>query len=51
MEFDSANYSITPNTNQDIQEKDLGYNVTIIKGNLYSISFTGIYELMKKKMN
>ena len=37
MEFDSANYSITPNTNQDIQEKDLGYNVTIIKGNLYSI--------------
>lgn len=44
MEFDSANYSITPNTNQDIQEKDLGYNVTIIKGNLYSISFTGIYE-------
>ena len=44
MEFDSINYPITLDTNQDIQEKDLGYNVTIVKGNLYSISFTGVYE-------
>lgn len=44
MEFDSVNYPITPAANQDIQEKDLGYNVTIVKGNLYSISFTGLYE-------
>lgn len=44
MEFDSVNYSITPDTNQDIQTKDLSYNVTIVKGNLYSISFTGLYE-------
>ena len=44
MEFDSINYPITPDTNQDIQEKDLRYNVTIVKGNLYSISFTGVYE-------
>jgi hypothetical protein len=41
MEFDSVNYSITPDTNQDIQEKDLGYNVTIVKGNLYSIPLRG----------
>lgn len=44
MEFDSIDYSIMPDTNQDIQEKDLRYNVTIVKGNLYSISFTGTYE-------
>ena len=44
MEFDSINYPITLDTNQDIQEKDLRYNVTIVKGNLYSISFTGVYE-------
>ena len=44
MEFDSINYPITPDTNQDIQEKDLRYNITIVKDNLYSISFTGVYE-------
>lgn len=44
MEFDSANYSITPVANQDIQEKDLRYNVTIVKDSFQSISFTGIYE-------
>lgn len=44
MEFDSINYTITPDANQDIQEKDLSYNVTIVKDNLYSISFTGVYE-------
>lgn len=44
MEFDSIDYSITPAANQDIQEKDLGYNVTIVKDSLYSISFTGVYE-------
>lgn len=44
MEFDSANYPITLDTNQDIQEKDLSYNVTIVKDSLYSISFTGLYE-------
>lgn len=44
MEFDSINYPITFDTNQDIQEKDLSYNVTIIKDSLYSISFTGVYE-------
>lgn len=44
MEFDSVNYPITPDTNQDIQEKDLGYNVTIVKNGFQSISFTGVYE-------
>ena len=44
MEFDTINYPITPDTNQDIQEKDLRYTVTIFKDNLYSISFTGVYE-------
>lgn len=44
MGFDSINYSITPDTNQDIQEKDLGYNVTIVKNYFQSISFTGVYE-------
>lgn len=44
MEFDSANYSITPDTNQDVQEKDLRYNVTIVKDNLYLNFFTGLYE-------
>lgn len=41
MEFDSIDYSITPDTNQDIQTKDLRYNVTIVKGDLYSISLRG----------
>ena len=44
MEFDSIDCSITPDTNQDIQEKDLRYNVTIVKDSLYSISFTGVYQ-------
>lgn len=44
MEFDSIDYPITPDTNQDIQTKDLSYNVTIVKDSLYSIFFTGVYE-------
>ena len=44
MEFDSVNYPITPDTNQDIQTKDLRYNVTIVKDSFQSISFTGVYE-------
>jgi hypothetical protein len=44
MEFDSINYPITPDTNQDIQEKDLRYNVTIVKDSFQSISFTGVYQ-------
>ena len=44
MEFDSIDYSITLDTNQDIQEKDLRYNITIVKDSFQSISFTGVYE-------
>ena len=44
MEFDSINYPITPDTNQDIQIKDLSYNITIVKDSFQSISFTGVYE-------
>ena len=44
MEFDTIDYPITSDTNQDIQTKDLSCNVTIVKDSLYSISFTGIYE-------
>lgn len=33
MEFDFINYSITPAANQDIEEKDLRYNVTIDDSN------------------
>ena len=44
MEFDSINYPITLDTNQDIQEKDLRYNITIVKDSFQSISFTGVYE-------
>lgn len=34
MDFDSVNYPITPDTNQDIQTKDLSCNVTISYSNL-----------------
>ena len=34
MEFDSINYPITPDTNQDIQTKSLRNNVTISDSNL-----------------
>ena len=44
MEFDSIDYPITPDTNQDIQEKDLRYNITIVKDSFQSISFTGVYQ-------
>ena len=44
MEFDTINYPITPDTNQDIQTKDLSCNITIVKDSFQSISFTGIYE-------
>ena len=42
MEFDSINYSITPDTNQDIQKKDLRYNQTVIVGSCIQSFFTGI---------
>ena len=44
MEFGSVNYPITPDTNQDIQTKNLRYNITIVKDSFQSISFTGVYE-------
>ena len=44
MEFGSVNYPITPDTNQDIQTKDLRYNITIVKDSFQSIVFTGVYQ-------
>lgn len=49
MEFDSIDYPITPDTNQDIQEKDLGYNVTIVKDSLYSIFLYGGIRMNEKE--
>ena len=43
MEFDSIDYPITPDTNQDIQEKDLRYNQTVIVGSCIQSSFMGIH--------
>ena len=42
MEFDSIDYSTTPDTNQDIQTKSLKYNQTIIVGSCIQSSFMGI---------
>lgn len=39
MEFDCVDIPVRPEANQDIQEKDLSYNVTVFKSdfiNLYS---------------
>ena len=49
MEFDSANYSIAPDTNQDIQTKDLSCNITIVKDSFQSISFTGGIRMNEKE--